>query len=219
MTYSKTFWSDNESAASILKKISLLEKDIQIWIDLNNKHDDLEVLFELIDEGDSALREIKQELSQFSKLINEQELKLVLGLPGDAENAILTIHPGAGGTESQDWANMLYRLYNRWIERKGFSQKILDYQPGEEAGIKDVTIEVSGDYAYGQLKAEAGVHRLVRISPFDSNSRRHTSFASVFVYPAIDEEIQIEINPSDLFVQYPSVLRCIYPQIRLKLDQ
>ena len=198
MTYSKTFWSDNESAASTLKKISLLEKDIQIWIDLNNKHDDLEVLFELIDEGDSALREIKQELSQFSKLINEQELKLVLGLPGDAENAILTIHPGAGGTESQDWANMLYRLYNRWIERKGFSQKILDYQPGDEAGIKDVTIEITGDYAYGQLKAEAGVHRLVRISPFDSNSRRHTSFASVFVYPAIDEEIQIEINPSDL---------------------
>ena len=114
------------------------------------------------------------------------------------ENAILTIHPGAGGTESQDWANMLYRMYNRWIERNGFSQNLLDYQQGEEAGIKDVTIEIKGDYAYGQLKAEAGVHRLVRISPFDANSKRHTSFASVFVYPSIEEEIKIEIDSNDL---------------------
>lgn len=118
----------------------------------------------------------------------------------DGNNAILTIHPGAGGTESQDWAQMLYRMYLRWIERSEFKSEILDLQYGDEAGIKDVSIEVQGDYAYGYLKAEAGVHRLVRISPFDSNSRRHTSFASVFIYPVIDEDIEIEIDEKELRV-------------------
>ncbi len=122
----------------------------------------------------------------------------MLGEATDLENAILTIHPGAGGTESQDWANMLFRLYSRWIEQKDFKMTLLDYQPGDEAGIKDVTMEIKGDFAYGLLKAEAGVHRLVRISPFDANSRRHTSFASIFVYPSTDEEIDIEIDPNDL---------------------
>jgi len=125
-------------------------------------------------------------------------LRLTLGEEQDSLGAILTIHPGAGGTESQDWADMLFRMYTRWIENKEFKQVLLDYQPGDEAGIKDVTIEIDGDFAYGLLKAEAGVHRLVRISPFDSNSRRHTSFASVFIYPLVDEEIEIDINPSDL---------------------
>jgi peptide chain release factor 2 len=122
----------------------------------------------------------------------------MLGESQDMQDAIITIHPGAGGTESQDWADMLFRMYSRWIERKGFQKSIMDYQPGDEAGIKDITIEVKGDYAYGLLKAEAGIHRLVRISPFDSNSRRHTSFASVFVYPSITEDIEIDINPNDL---------------------
>ena len=123
---------------------------------------------------------------------------MILGSNEDSQDAIITIHPGAGGTESQDWAEMLYRMYSRWIERKGFKKVILDFQAGDEAGIKYITMEIKGDYAYGLLKAEAGVHRLVRISPFDSNSRRHTSFASVFVYPSSNEEIDIEIDQSEL---------------------
>ena len=198
LTFAEDFWNDKDSAASTLKKISILEKGIQTWDTLNQMHGDIGVLFEFLDEGESTVEEVKKEISEFSDLIRDQELKLILGKPEDVKNAILTIHPGAGGTESQDWANMLYRMYNRWIERKGFSQKLLDYQPGDEAGIKDVTIEIEGDYAYGQLKAEAGVHRLVRISPFDANSRRHTSFASVFVYPSVEEEIKIEIDSNDL---------------------
>ena len=198
LTFAEDFWNDKDSAAATLKKISILEKDMQTWDTLNQMHGDIGVLFEFLDEGESTVEEVEKELNQFSGLIRDQELKLILGKPEDVENAILTIHPGAGGTESQDWANMLYRMYNRWIERNGFSQILLDYQAGEEAGIKDVTIEIKGDYAYGQLKAEAGVHRLVRISPFDANSRRHTSFASVFVYPSIEEEIKIEIDSNDL---------------------
>ena len=198
LTFAEDFWNDKNSAASTLKQVAILEKDIQEWDTLNQMHGDIGVLFEFLDEGESTVEEVEKELNEFSGLIRDQELKLILGKPEDVENAILTIHPGAGGTESQDWANMLYRMYNRWIERNGFSQNLLDYQAGEEAGIKDVTIEIKGDYAYGQLKAEAGVHRLVRISPFDANSRRHTSFASVFVYPSIEEEIKIEIDSNDL---------------------
>jgi peptide chain release factor 2 len=122
----------------------------------------------------------------------------MLGEEQDMQDAIVTIHPGAGGTESQDWAEMLYRMYTRWFEKKKFTSTLLDFQPGDEAGIKDVTLEVKGEFAYGLLKAEAGVHRLVRISPFDASNRRHTSFASVFVYPSVDEEIEIEIDPGDL---------------------
>ena len=198
LTFAEDFWNDKNSAATTLKKISIIEKDIQTWDTLSQMHGDIGVLFEFLNEGESTVEEVEKEISEFSSLIRDQELKLILGKPEDMENAILTIHPGAGGTESQDWANMLYRMYNRWIERKGFSQRLLDYQPGDEAGIKDVTIEIEGDYAYGQLKAEAGVHRLVRISPFDANSRRHTSFASVYVYPSIEEEIKIEIDSNDL---------------------
>ncbi len=137
-------------------------------------------------------------MNSYESNIEEIEVRLLLGNPEDTQNAIITIHPGAGGTESQDWAQMLYRMYTRWAERQDFKVELIDLQPGEEAGIKDVTFEVSGDYAFGLSKAEAGVHRLVRISPFDSNSRRHTSFASVFVCPAVNEEIEIDINPTDL---------------------
>jgi len=192
------FWNDSNKASSTLKKISLIEKELELWQDFERRHSDLEVLFEFAESDEASEADIIFELSEYETAIGNVELKLKLSGPLDTSNAILSIHPGAGGTESQDWADMLYRLYSRWIERKIFEKKIIDYQAGDEAGIKDITMEVHGDYAYGLLKAEAGVHRLVRISPFDANSRRHTSFASVFVYPFSDDEIEIDMNPSDL---------------------
>jgi len=192
------FWDNSNKASSILKKISLIEKELELWQDFERRHGDLEVLFEFAESDEASESDIVVELSEYEIAIGNVELKLKLSGELDTSNAILTIHPGAGGTESQDWADMLYRLYSRWIERKNFEKRIIDYQPGDEAGIKDITMEVHGDYAYGLLKAEAGVHRLVRISPFDANSRRHTSFASVFVYPLSDDEIEIDMNPSDL---------------------
>jgi len=192
------FWNDNAAASSLLKKISLLEKEINLWKDLDSVKGDVEVLLEFAEAGESTLTEVNIELDKFVTTIEDLELKMILGEPKDVQDAIITIHPGAGGTESQDWAEMLYRMYTRWIERKGFKKDIMDYQPGDEAGIKDLTMTVKGDYAYGLLKAEAGIHRLVRISPFDSNSRRHTSFVSVFVYPSSEEEIEIEIDQRDL---------------------
>ncbi len=197
---SVNFWDDNTKATSVLRKISRLEHDLDLWANLEQRHDDLEVLFEFVKGGDATPEDITSELDQYSLIIDKVELQLMLGDPNDTLDAILTIHPGAGGTESQDWAVMLYRLYIRWAERTGFKTKILDFQPGDEAGIKDVTIEIKGEYAYGLLKAEAGVHRLVRISPFDAAKRRHTSFASVFVYPLTEDEIEIEINSNDIRV-------------------
>jgi len=158
----------------------------------------VEILLEFAESGETSLEEVSEELRSYSNIIDEVELKMILGDKMDTQDAIVTIHPGAGGTESQDWADMLYRMYSRWVEQKEFKKVVIDYQQGDEAGLKDVTFEVKGDYAYGLLKAEAGIHRLVRISPFDSNSRRHTSFASVFVYPSIDDEIDIEIDQGDL---------------------
>ena len=193
-----SFWNDQHNASTILKNISRIENEIKIWSDLDKRNSDIAVLIEFAENGEVEDEEINNELIQYEKIIKDLELKLILGNKQDIQDAILTIHPGAGGTESQDWADMLFRMYSRYIERKSFNKNILDYQPGDEAGIKDVTIEIKGDYAYGMLKAEAGIHRLVRISPFDSNSRRHTSFASVFVYPSVTEEIDIEINPNDL---------------------
>ena len=147
------------------------------------------------DEVDDEYIEI---LKKFSEKLDEFEIKNILNNEDDARDAIISIHPGAGGTESQDWAEMLYRMYSRWIEKKKFKSKLLDYQQGDEAGIKDVSIEVNGKFSYGYLKSEMGVHRLVRISPYDSNGKRHTSFASVFVYPVIDDEIDVEINDKDI---------------------
>ena len=193
-----SFWNNKNKASKILKSISRLENNIKVWDDLEKRHGDITVLLEFAENGEVEDKEIIHELNQYEKIINDLELKLILGDNQDIQDAILTIHPGAGGTESQDWADMLFRMYSRYIERKSFNKMILDYQPGDEAGIKDITIEIKGDYAYGMLKAEAGIHRLVRISPFDSNSRRHTSFASVFVYPSVSDEIDIEINPNDL---------------------
>ncbi|MGY8788599.1 MAG: peptide chain release factor 2, partial [Fidelibacterota bacterium] len=157
-----------------------------------------EVLFEFADDGEAGLGEVQKELKQYQKIIDDIEMKLILGKPEDIQGAIIAIHPGAGGTESQDWAQMLYRMYTRWAEKEDYKIEVMDVQQGDEAGIKDVTFELKGDYAFGMAKAEAGVHRMVRISPFDSASRRHTSFASVFVYPAVEENIEIDINPTDL---------------------
>ena len=155
-------------------------------------------MFEFADQGESDFFEIQNELILYKNLIDDVEIKLILGKPEDLQNAIITIHPGAGGTESQDWAQMLYRMYTKWAEKEGYKLEIIDFQPGEEAGIKDITFELKGDYVFGLAKAEAGVHRMVRISPFDSANRRHTSFASVFVYPSIEENIEIDINPTEL---------------------
>ena len=161
---------------------------------------DLDTLFELAREGEDVAGDIERELKTFGERLERLETEMLLSAENDYRSAIMTIHPGAGGTESQDWAEMLLRMYLRWCERNGFSTSITDRQEGEGAGIKSVTFEINGENAYGLLQSEIGVHRLVRISPFDANARRHTSFASVFVYPQIDEEIKIEVRKEDLRV-------------------
>ena len=191
-------WENNSESTIVMKKISFLEKDIALRKNLVQKAEDIEVLFEFLKENQVEVEEVKKELNTFSNLLKEFELKLILNGDNDSNDAIITIHPGAGGTESQDWAEMLYRMYSMWAESKGFKFNVIDFQNGDEAGLKDCTVEISGDYAYGLLQAEIGIHRLVRISPFDSNSRRHTSFASVSVSPAVNEDIDIEINQKDL---------------------
>jgi peptide chain release factor 2 len=191
-------WENNSESTTVMKKISFLEKDITLRKNLIQKAEDVEVLIEFLNENQVEEEEVKKELKIFSNLLKEFELKLILNGDNDINDAIITIHPGAGGTESQDWAEMLYRMYSMWAESKGFKFNVIDFQNGDEAGLKDCTLEISGDYAYGLLQAEIGIHRLVRISPFDSNSRRHTSFASVSVSPAVNEDIDIEINQKDL---------------------
>jgi len=194
------FWDDKKAVKAIYAEINKRKDWVEAWNDARALAVDADVLLELDAEG--ADPEIEQDFRQtveaLEKAVADLEFKRMLGGEHDKNNAILTIHPGAGGTESQDWAEMLMRMYLRYAERKGFKTTIMDYQSGDEAGIKSVTIEVQGSYAYGYLRAEAGVHRLVRISPFDSNKRRHTSFASVFVLPEIDENVDVEINPADL---------------------
>lgn len=183
-----------------MREISTRREWVQTWQKIDNKCRELEELLLLVDDEDDE--EIGAELEADADVLEKEilalEFRKMLGEPEDKKNAILTIHPGAGGTESQDWAQMLMRMYLRWIERSGYHSDILDFQAGDEAGIKSVSIEIKGDYAYGYLKAEAGVHRLVRISPFDANKRRHTSFASVFVYPEIDNAIEVDVDEKDL---------------------
>jgi peptide chain release factor 2 len=165
---------------------------------LKKKSDDLAVLIEWADAGEPVDAEFSQALETLDQEVQAGEIKKMLGGEHDRKNAIVTIHPGAGGTESQDWAEMLLRMYLRWIERRGFKRELIDQQPAEEAGIKSATFTVSGDYAYGLLTAEAGVHRLVRISPFDQAARRHTSFASVYVWPELPEDVEVEIDEKDI---------------------
>jgi peptide chain release factor 2 len=158
----------------------------------------VDVLFELAQEGENVSQDLTKAIDEFDKVISQAELRTLFTEKEDSKSAILTIHPGAGGTESQDWAQMLLRMYLRYAEQKGYTAETIDIQPGEEAGIKSATLRIEGPYAYGNLRHESGVHRLVRISPFDANKKRHTSFVAVFTYPEIDEDIEIEINPDDL---------------------
>lgn len=199
-TLKEGFWDDPETAREVLKEKSRAEDTVRGWHNLHTALTDLEMLFEMArDEDDEkVLEEIEKELAGLETSVRNDEFKLMLGGEEDPGNAIMTIHAGAGGTEAQDWAQMLLRMYLRWAERKGFETKIIDFQPGDEAGVKSVTLTVEGRYAYGYAKAEVGIHRLVRISPFDTGKRRHTSFASVFVYPEVSDDINIEINENDL---------------------
>jgi peptide chain release factor 2 len=197
---SPDFWSDQEAAQKLLQKRTALEKKLQRQGLFEAQIADAEVLFEFAEEDEESLKELQTLLVGLGHEVGIAETEMLLGGENDQLNAICTIHPGAGGTESQDWAEMLLRMYLKWAEQRGFKTEIIDYQPAEEAGIKGVTFRVEGEYAYGLLAAEAGVHRLVRISPFDQAARRHTSFASLFVYPEIDENIEVEINDKDLRV-------------------
>lgn len=197
---SPDFWNDQEAAQKLLQKRTILEKKIQRQEHFESHMADAEVLFEFAEEDEESLKELRSLVERLEHEISVAETEMLLGGENDQLNAICTIHPGAGGTESQDWAEMLLRMYLKWAEQRGFKTEVIDYQPGEEAGLKGVTFKVEGEYAYGLLSAEAGVHRLVRISPFDQAARRHTSFASLFVYPEVDENIEVELNDKDMRV-------------------
>ncbi len=192
------FWNRQEEVQAILQARRKLERDVELDVKLARDLADLGALLDLATEGEDVLPDLKAEIERLEKEIQQTEIRTLLPGEHDDANAIVSIHPGAGGTESQDWAEMLLRMYLRWAERSDYNTEILDYQQGEEAGIKSVTFLVKGEYAYGNLSAEIGVHRLVRISPFDAAARRHTSFASVFVYPEIDDKIEVQIDEKDL---------------------
>ena len=197
------FWNDNQKAQLVLKEISQLKKWSERWQELSRKAEDVALLKDLAEEERDAQaeKEASSSLTELKKELDDFEFQTVLSGEDDAKSALFAIHSGAGGTESQDWAQMLLRMYTRWVERKGFRYEIIDFLAGEEAGIKSATLEITGEYAYGYLKGESGVHRLVRISPFDANKRRHTSFASVFVYPEIEDNITVEIKDDDLRIE------------------
>lgn len=194
------FWDDQENAQEILKEQSNIKEMLDEWNDLNNRFEELEVLEQLSEEASD--RELKEEaeekLKSLVKSVEDLEFRKILGEQDDIRNAIVSINAGAGGTEAQDWAEMLFRMYLRYCERHGYQTRVMDLQEGDEAGIKSATFLAEGQYAYGYLKGESGVHRLVRVSPYDSNNRRHTSFASVFVSPEIDDSIEVDIDEKDL---------------------
>ena len=197
------FWKDTREAQKINRERKSIETILSSWCGLEKKAEDCNVLLELaaeVDEDDDLEAEMQTMADELARTVEEMEFKKMLSGESDMSNAFVSIHAGAGGTEAQDWASMLLRMYLRWAERRGFKTGLIDELEGEEAGIKSATITVSGDYAYGYLKAEVGIHRLVRISPYDANARRHTSFASVFVYPEIDDTIEITIDEKDLRV-------------------
>ena len=194
------FWSDQDRSSKVLQQRARLEESLDLDRQITLRLDDVQALMELAREGEPVLDEFGSQLKDTETFIDRLETKVLLSGENDRLNAIVNIHPGAGGTEAQDWAEMLMRMYLRWAEQNNFEAQMLDYQDGEEAGIKSVTFNVIGEYAYGYLASETGVHRLVRISPFDANKRRHTSFASVAVYPEVDDKIEIVIEPKDLRV-------------------
>ncbi|GGD92148.1 peptide chain release factor 2 [Paenibacillus nasutitermitis] len=196
------FWDDNDRAQGTIAELNAVKSVVDDYNQMNNEHEDLETMLELAEEeGDESLEaDLAKSVAELVKKVSDFELQLLLSEPYDKLNAILELHPGAGGTESQDWGQMLYRMYTRWAEKHGFKVEVLDYLAGDEAGIKSVTISIKGYNAYGYLKAEKGVHRLVRISPFDASGRRHTSFASCDIMPEIDDTIEIDIRSEDLKV-------------------
>ena len=199
-TKENDFWNDQEKSAAVLQKIKILKDKVSSYDVLNGNLEDIHAMIELIEEAndESLIDELKQDVKKFEKGLDRLEIEALLSGPHDANNAIVTIHPGAGGTESQDWAEMLYRMYSMWCDKNGYKLEELDYLDGDVEGLKSVTFTVTGPYAYGYLKSESGVHRLVRISPFDAGGRRHTSFASVEVIPEITENLEVEIDPKDL---------------------
>ncbi len=198
LSLSPGFWDDNQRATAIMKSIKIHEYWINIFKQVNTAVEDFAVLFEFWKDGDATEEETKAAYEHALSVIEDAEFKSTLNKPEDELPAIMQINPGAGGTESQDWAEMLMRMYIMYGEKQGWKITEVDLQEGDGAGIKSVTLQFDGPFAYGFLKAESGVHRLVRISPFDSNARRHTSFASVFVYPLIDDTIEITVNPADV---------------------
>jgi len=193
-------WSNPEKSQQVMRERKRLQDVLTTEDELLRREGDIQAYFDLAKEGENVEPELHAEIDSLRQMIDRIETESLLSGENDARNAIVTIHPGAGGTESQDWADMLLRMYLRWAERQGFHAVLNDYQPGDEAGLKSATFSVNGDYAYGLLASEIGVHRLVRISPFDQAKRRHTSFASVFVSPEIDESIAVEVKPEDLRV-------------------
>ena len=194
------FWDDQSKAREMLQKKTKLVEKINNWKKFSNNISDIEHLqtIALQEKDDQVLIDLSAELDQLDSLVRQDELKMMLASEQDPMNAIMAIHAGAGGTEAQDWVEMLLRMYLRWAEKRGFTTNIIDTLPGDEAGIKSVSFTLEGEYAYGYAKAEIGIHRLVRISPFDASARRHTSFASVFVYPEVDDDIEIEIDEKEL---------------------
>jgi len=198
ITREEGFWNNPHGAEARLKEISRLKSWTDAYKAIRAHIDDLEVLTDFFGQGEATEKEVEEQYHNTLELIEALEFRNMLRNEEDTLGALLKINPGAGGTESQDWAEMLMRMYIRWGERNGYKVHEIDFLPGEEAGIKSVTLEITGDYGYGYLKSENGVHRLVRLSPFDSNNRRHTSFASVFVSPVVDESIEIQISPADI---------------------
>lgn len=194
------FWDDQQKAQGVINEVNGLKEQVNVFHELFETYENLDLTFELVkEESDAELQDdLEKELVEFVARMSEFELQLLLSEEYDRNNAILELHPGAGGTESQDWGSMLLRMYTRWAEKRGFKVETLDYLPGDEAGIKSVTLAIKGHNAYGYLKAEKGVHRLVRISPFDSSGRRHTSFVSCEVMPEFNDEIEIDIRTEDL---------------------
>jgi peptide chain release factor 2 len=200
LSLKKDFWNDQETAREVQQKKTKLSDAVERWDKFNQEINDIENLASIAiqEKDEQVLADIDSELEQLNLAVGQEELKMMLRGEQDAMNAIVSIHAGAGGTEAQDWTEMLLRMYLRWAEKMKFTTKIIDYLAGDEAGVKSVSFTVEGEYAYGYAKAEIGIHRLVRVSPFDANGRRHTSFASVFVYPEVDDEIIIEIDEDDL---------------------
>ena len=196
------FWNDPDEARRVEQEFAAEKAWVDAWDGLKERAENVETLLLLAEEEDADLdQDIQQETRRLEKDLEDLEFRNTLSGPDDERHAIVNINPGAGGTEAQDWGDMLLRMYMRWAEKEGYKPELLEYQEGEGAGIKSATLRIEGAYAYGYLQSESGVHRLVRISPFDSSGRRHTSFASVFVYPEIDDAIEIDLNPADLELQ------------------